>query len=363
MINPFVSQSLTSRAAEQQQICMLLEKDRDFVVTGVPGTGRRTLVCNAAKRAGVRYLEIDCLRCRSASQFIRLLADSVIDAFRGSDELAQIYQWSQDQPLMVNQVLSDRVRIVWPTAPSKEWSLFESILSLPQYLAEAQGYQVVVVFHNLVHIRGWDRHRKWETYLLQEIQHQNRVSYALVATVAEPWMSERSLPIIFLAPLRDHELKPWITDSMAAAGLEFDSEDRSLELFLEYARGHIKDAITLAQRIWLECHAVHRDDSPGIVQSYHVHSAMLSLVQDISVTFEALLLLLPPTQAKLLESLALDPTDRPQSNTYIKKHHLSRGGSLQGALSSLEQKGLIYGPQLGYQVALPLFAFWLRQRL
>jgi len=65
---------------------------------------------------------------------------------------------------------------------------------------------------------------------------------------------------------------------------------------------------------------------------------MLSLVQDLSVTFEVLLLLLPPTQAKLLEGLALDPTDSPQSNhslitisnNYTKKHCFSRGGSAIG---------------------------------
>ena len=135
----------------------------------------------------------------------------------------------------------------------------------------------------------------WEIHLLQEIQCQSRVSYALVATVAEPWMSERSLPPIFLAPLSDHELKPWITNSMATAGLDFDLEDQSLALFLDYAQGHIKNAIALAQRVWSECYAVHHDDKLGVIQSYHVHGAMLSLVQDLSVTFEALLLLLPPT--------------------------------------------------------------------
>ncbi len=363
MINPFISQSLIFRAADQQQVCALLEKDSDFVVTGVPGIGRRTLVCNAAKQIGVRYLEIDCLRCRSASQFVRLLADSISDVFKASDELAKIYQWTQDQPLMLDQTMPNRVRIAWPTAPGKEWALFESVLSLPQYLSEALSCRVVMVFHNFVHIRAWDRHRKWETYLLQKVQRQSRVSYALVAIVAEPWMRESRLPIIFLAPLSDSELKPWIVSSMTAAGLEFDLEDQGLTLFLNYIQGHIKDAIALAQRIWFECNAVHCNGQSGVIQSYHVHSAMLSLVQDIGVTFEALLLLLPPTQAKLLESLALDPTDSPQSSAYIKKHHFSRGGSLQGALSSLEQKGLIYGAQLGHRVALPLFAFWLRQRL
>ena len=79
--------------------------------------------------------------------------------------------------------------------------------------------------------------------------------------------------------------------------------------------------------------------------------------------FESLLVLLPSSQAQLLESLALDPTDKPQSREYITKHHLSRGGSLQGAIAGLQHKGLIYGSELGYKLALPLFGLWIRKRL
>ena len=74
-------------------------------------------------------------------------------------------------------------------------------------------------------------------------------------------------------------------------------------------------------------------------------------------------MLLPANQVHLLESLALDPTQKPQSRDYINKHGLSRGGSLQGALTGLQHKGLIYGAEQGYRLALPLFALWIRQRL
>ena len=36
------------------------------------------------------------------------------------------------------------------------------------------------------------------------------------------------------------------------------------------------------------------------------------------------------------------------------KHYLSRGGSLQGAIARLQHKGLIYGSEQGYWLALPL---------
>lgn len=362
MLNPFLPETLICREIELQQVCDLVAQDRDFVVTGVPGIGRRTLLRSAAKCLGARWLEIDLLRCRSAGQFLRFLADGLVSAFAEPNELAKIQQWSLNQPLTLDQSLSPQPRLTWPPAPGKEWPLFEGLLSLPQVLAEALDCQVVIEFHNFPHIRSWDRQGKWESHLRQEIQHQSRVSYALVATVAEPWMTASRLPVIALAPLSDADLKPWVISTLGTAGLKFDPDNQAIELFLSYVQGHVKDALTLAQRLWLSCSAI-APDPPGLIQPHQVHSTMLTLVQDLSVTFEALLLLLPPTQARVLESLALDPTDSPQAIAYIKKHQLSRGGGLQGALNSLEEKGLIYGPQFGYRVALPLLDFWLRQRL
>ncbi|PZV06679.1 MAG: hypothetical protein DCF32_09320 [Leptolyngbya sp.] len=362
MLNPFVPQSLVCRGDELERVCTLLRQDSDFVVTGVPGIGRRTLVRSAACQEGSRCLEIDLLRCRNSGQFLRFLADGIVDAFSEPAEIAQIQQWSLNQPHNVDANLGGEARLVWPKTLGKEWPLFEGLLSLPQYLAEWLNCQVVIIFHNFPHIRSWDRQGKWESHLRQEIERQNRVSYALVATVAEPWMTASHLPVIALTPLSDRDLQPWVISTMATAGLKFDPDSQALELFLSYVQGHMKDAMTLAQRLWLGCHAI-ASPTPELIQAHQVHSAMLGLAQDMAVTFEALLLLLPPTQARVLESLALDPTDSPHSNAYIKKHQLSRGGGLQGALTSLEQKGLIYGPQFGYRIALPLLDFWLRQRL
>lgn len=365
MKNSFGLLSNILRKAELDQVSTLLKKDGDLVVTGVPGIGRRTLIRDAANRAGIRHLEVDCLRCRSAGQFVRLLADSISSAFSDPDELTKIRQWRLAQTQGFDQSLLDPDHLVWSTAPGKEWPLFERLLSLPQYLAESLACRIVIVFHNFAHIRAWDRHRKWETYLLQEIRQQAQVSYVLVAIVSEPWMEAMGLPVVFLGPLSDPEMQSWVISKMAAAGLSFDPDSQSLAMFLGYVQGHIKDAIALAQRIQLTYYAVSSQMPAEAIHAHHVRSSMLALVKDIEVTFEALLLLLPPTQAKLLESLSLDPTERPQSNTYIKKHYLSRGGSLQGALSSLEQKGLLYGPQLGYRVSLPLLNFWIKhsQRL
>lgn len=364
MVNsPFVPQSLIGREVELEKVCHLLNQDSDFLVVGVPGIGRRSLIRAAAQQAGAKILEIDCLRCRSGNQLLRLLADRLTEIFSSPAELALMQRWSVEHPLSLDQTLPAQARLIWPETPGQEWTLFTALLTLPQCLAEWLDSQVFIAFHNLPHIRSWDRQGQWETYLRAEIQRQSRVSYALVATMAEPWVYESGLPVIHLKPLANTDLQPWAILTMASEGLKFDPASQALSFFLSYVQGHFGDAIALAQRIWLEHQAFGTQDSPHLIQAYHVQRSMLSLVQDMAVTFEALLLLLPPAQARVLETLALDPTDSPQSQAYIKKHQLSRGGGLQGALSSLEQKGLIYGPEMGYRTALPLLNFWLKQRL
>jgi hypothetical protein len=159
---------------------------------------------------------------------------------------------------------------------------------------------------------------------------------------------------------------------MATQGLKFSPD--ALALFLGYVQGHIGDASTLARRIWVDYRAVayaeaeqlKGQNSVPVVNSIEldqVHRSTQALIDDLSTTFESLLLLLPPIQARVLESLAIDPTDSPHAREYVQKHQLSKGGGLQGALASLEQKGLIYGPKEGYAIALPLFRLWLKHRL
>jgi hypothetical protein len=370
----FTPQYLIGRAPELRRISQILIEDDDFLLVGAPGIGRRTLIRAAAQQVGANVIEIDCLRTTSANRFLRLLADSIVDSFSSPTALALLEQWTHSHPLVLEQT-APRSRLVWHVPPGKEWQLFQTLLALPQMMAEWLNCRVVMVFLNFPHIRSWDRTGKWEEYLRQEIQQQSRVSYALVATVAEPWAQSSDLPIISLAPLDDATMQSWIVTAMATEGLQFDRETQALQLFLTIVQGHTGDAVNLARRIWLDCHAFNDvqlegqrpllkpDAVPVLVKAHHVHRSTLALVEDLSNTFESLILLLPASQVRVLESLALDPTDKPQAREYIQKHQLSRGGGLQGALASLEQKGLLYGPEHDYRVASPFLAFWLRQRL
>lgn len=407
--NPFIPHVLVGRRAEFQQICDILAADGDLLLAGVPGSGRRTLLRHAAEVVGSRIIEIDCLRATDSQRFLQLLAEGILATFQKTTEMALIQRWSADRPFVLERSASGSPRLVWHTPAKDEWLLFQSLLSLPQSLAEALNCRVVILFQNFPHIRSWDRSDKWQTYLRQEIQQQNRVSYAIVATVAERWVQHSNMQVVFLGPLADSDIEAWIVPALAAENLAFASGTNALELFLRYVQGHLGDALALTRRLWLERRAAFCSEDPFVSDGYsqlvskpankpdclqrdgkapgslslastkinveaespsffllephHIHRSALALAEDLSLTYESLLLLLPPSQMRVLESLALDPTSSPHAREYIQKHQLSRGGGLQGALSSLESKGLVYGSEYGYRITMPLLAFWLKHRL
>ena len=379
--NLFNIEHLVGRQAELNQVSQVLATDGDLLIAGVPGSGRRTLVRYAAERVDARIIEIDCLRATDSDRFLHLFAEGLLQSFGSVAERSLIQRWSAQQPIRLEHT-ANGAELVWHEAATDKWMLLETLLELPQTLAEWLICRVVIVFQNFPHIRSWDRSQQWENYLRQEIQRQPQVSYAFIATVAESWVQQSELQVVLLGPLKSEDLQPWLETVMATQGITFEPE--ALNLFLDYVQGNFGDAIALMRRLWqnhqltkiaemnhfsasLLSDSSHSSLPPScslnLIRPDQVHSSALALVEDLARTFEALLMLLPPSQVRLLESLALDPTDSPHSREYIQKHHLSRGGGLQGAIASLQQKGLVYGAEYGYRITMPLLAFWLKHRL
>ncbi|WP_055077069.1 hypothetical protein [Pseudanabaena sp. 'Roaring Creek'] len=361
--NPFLPQRLVGRQVELEKISQILLADGDLLIAGVAGSGRRTLVKWAAQKAGARIITIDCLRATDGDRFLKLLAESLLHTFDLPEELLVIQQSLKDQPVTFDLTERSKPRMVWKLNSVGIWNLFEKLLSVPQQMAEWLDCRVAIVLHNFPHIRSWDRKGEWEEYLRREIQLQSRVSYILIATVPEPWMHKLSLHVVELPSLSNAELCEWLEPTMGAKGLRFDPSTTALQLFTEYIQGNLSDAIALIRRIDISCIDPDHPPKEFLIQPHHVHQNMLHLIEDLAPTFESLIMLLPPTQVRVLESLAIDPTVSPHSREYIQRHQLSKGGSLQGALDSLEQKGLVYGAKYGYRIALPTLQFWLKQRL
>ncbi len=356
-----VSLELVGRPAEFQRIVQILARDGDLLIVGVPGSGRRTLVRRAAWEIEARVLEVDCIRATDGERFVQLLCESLDQTFCSAIAQALIQAWLAG-PASGLFCLSPEGKLRPVRSLNREylWQAFEQLIALPQVLAESLGGRAVLILQSFPHIRSWDRNGMWETFLRREIKRQTQVSYVLLATIAEVTTQpdqDNPLEIVQLGPLSDDTLAAWVRELLRASGQTLDPLEPVMELFLSAVQGHFGDALALTRRLQL----LRQTD--GVIRKQQVQQAIQSLLEDLSSVFESLLLLLPGSQVQLLECLALDPTDKPQSREYIHKHCLSRGGSLQGALAGLQQKGLLYGPEQGYRLALPLLSLWIRQRL
>jgi hypothetical protein len=349
---------LVGRSLEFQRIVEVLAQDGDLLITGVPGSGRRTLVRGAAQEVGAIVLEIDCIRATDGERFILLLTETISQNW----EAAQIEDWVSNFGKEFFAFHPEgKLKSLRSLNQKQLWQAFEILLNLLQIMAIDLNKRVVLILQSFPHIRSWDRNGLWEATFRREINVQTHISYVLVATIAEishhPDETNYPLETIQLAPLANDVLALWAREILHIQGMKFDSRSQALQLFLDAVQGHIGDAMAIIRRLQTFSFP------DGLIGEAAVHQAIEGLLKDLSLVFESLLMLLPANQVHLLESLALDPTDKPQSKEYIQKHGLSRGGSLQGSLAGLQNKGLIYSAEQGYQLALPLLALWLRQRL
>ncbi|NEU73925.1 ATP-binding protein [Hassallia byssoidea VB512170] len=350
------SLELIGRSAEFQRIVDALAEDGDLLIVGVAGSGRRTLVRSAAKAVKAIVLEVDCIRATDGERFLQLLAETISQSF----EAAEINAWLDNtaRELFAFHPQDGKLKLLRSLNQKQLWQAFEILILLPQQLVTGSEQRVILILQSFPHIRSWDRNNLWEATLRREIKRQDRVSYILIATIAETSnQTDYPLETVQLAPLANEVLALWTREILQTQELTFDFRSKALQLFINAVQGHIGDAMALIRRLEiLRC-------PDGIITEQEVEQAISGLLKDLSITFESLLMLLPANQVHLLECLAIDPTDKPQRREYIQKHGLSRGGSLQGALTGLQHKGLIYDAEHGYKLALPLLALWLRQRL
>lgn len=349
---------LIGRSIEFQRVIEVLAQDGDLLITGVPGSGRRTLARGGAQEVGAVVLEIDCIRATDGERFLQLLAEAISQSW----EAAKIKTWVEQnaQDFLIFDA-ENKLKVLRGLSQKQLWQAFELLLQLPQIIAVDLQQRVVLILHSFPHIRSWDRNNLWEMTFRQKINQDSEVSYILIATIAEKgnFLDENNHPLetIQLPPLANDVLAMWAREILHTERLTFDSRSQALQIFLDAVQGHIGDAMVLIRRLQSLCR------SDCLITEPDVNQAIAGLLKDLSMTYESLLMLLPANQVHLLESLALYPTEKPQSKDYIKKHGLSRGGSLQGALTGLQHKGLIYGAEQGYKLAMPLLALWLRQRL
>jgi hypothetical protein len=359
--------AMIGRQKELVAVIECLNSDEDIWIFGAPGNGRGSLVYRAAEYIGATVLEIDCMRAKNSETLFGIMSDQLkqkfgtfVEKIVGDDFFNSILdlkkkESSEEKKLMLKEA-------------------FKKLITIFQEIAESLNTRIVILFHGFEHIYIWDKNRddrEWEFLLREEVKLQTKVSSVFIGT-GYPKLNQnnkKSAKIIALRPLDQETLKIWVRGFVREKGLNFGTNEESMNEFLKATDGHFGNARTLAKRLILICKLDNKDRNNKeelFIEPEQVQEAIKNLLKDMSPIFESLLLSLPDSQLKVLECLAEEHTPQPHKEDYIRKHSLMRGGSLQGALKGLTQKGLIYDTQkdeYDYKLTSPLIALWIKARL
>jgi hypothetical protein len=356
------------------------QEDEDLLITGVPGSGRYTLVTQAIKKIGARLIEIDCIKATSELNLINLLIKNIYKAFgkRYEDTINQKLSKILENKEIIKKYSSINdisiVQILPETNSNLLWETFKLIVNLPEQIIENPKDRVVIFLNQISHIRSWDRRKKslngWEEYLRNQINQNEQVSYLILETVSELEELESDITdgmnyykafpncpvkVIQLKPLHNYSIMNWISNTLNKSDLNITKD--GIDEIVGLVKGHIGSVESLIKRLKLIC------KPKTIINKPQVENAINDVLDDLSVVFESLLLMLPASQLQLIECLAIEPTGKPHSKKYRDKYNLDKGGTLQGAIKGLQQKGLIYGAEDNFQLTLPLFATWIKNNL
>jgi hypothetical protein len=343
------------RVRLREEVAHDLNQDLNFWLLGVPGSGRKRFIEGAVQDIKGIVLYLDCLRATDKARFVSLLAQSFLAGYGAhTDGLAWVSRHLSHHRVQIDPRTCQLS--LWVTQTRTLEQDFLKLLELPQIIAERRQQRVVVFLNNFVHLTTWDREERWQQQIRAELDRLPDANYILGYGVSSgPNLTEakeRNFKVVKLMPLAADPMARWFQE-------QFQLTEGALEYLLTLAAGHVGTALALARRL----------NSENCLDESTIEQVASELLQDQAATFETLLRQLPAIQARVLETLALDPTPHPQSNDYTQAHGLPRGGSLQGALTALVKKDLLYGPDslsadgtnLAYHFCQPFLGRWVQQ--
>lgn len=141
---------LIGRPVEFQRIVETLAQDDNLLITGVPGSGRRTLVRWGVEEVGAIALDIDCIRATDGERFLQLLAETISQNW----EAAKIQHWVAENASEFFIFDSEtQLKLLRSLNQKQLWQAFELLLQLPQIMAvdvdnvSRKGFTKIIINH------------------------------------------------------------------------------------------------------------------------------------------------------------------------------------------------------------------------
>ena len=368
-VNPFEYQriitgkSFIDREKELNELKRSLRSKENRIIYSPRRLGKSSLIKELFRLIGNEYITIyvDLWDCFSEADIAEKLLRAAITASYNKIEKAAVAfkEWlTSVRPFF--SIGSDGTIDVKIDLIDKEMFLGEAI-ALLQKIAEKKGKKVVVAFDEFQEV-GELSDQRIEKIMRSRIQQQDKVVYIFSGSkehILRDMFDARTRPFyrqakpLPLGAIPFEEFSRFIKGCFAEVGIKVTKE--ILDEIQRYTRGNPQRTQQVCHELFERVVNQEREFSSSLVKEVII-DICLNLDTEFIVELDNIK---ARRQKQLLKAMAIHPTSSPLSAVYIQEHSLGSTGSVQSALRSLINKGVL---TKSYDFVDPLFGQWMKLR-
>lgn len=352
MENPFVfgkaveDQYFTDRQVDAGHLVANLTHGINTIIISPRRWGKTSLVKKVVKDIDGKDLKvvfIDIFQCKSEYEFYRHFASSVI-----RQTSSRLDEWAETAKNFLSNISP---KFTFGSDPLNDFTLSfewnpkddsaETILALPQKIAEKKNVRIVVCLDEFQQIADFTDSTTFQKKLRSVWQHQQDVTYCMFGSkkhLMENIFNDKSMPfykfgdMMFLKKIPTEEWTPFICDKFSQTGKTITPQQaaRICEL-TENMSSYVQH---LSWLTWYK--------SGDTVTDSDIESAVAELLEQNKVFFQREVEQLTEFQMNFLRALANGITSGFSRKDVMKKFRLESSANIQSIKKSLIKKDLIY---------------------
>lgn len=360
--------TFTDRREETERLLMNFRYGVNTILISPRRMGKTSLVdkvCSLLKDDGIRIARIDAFGCRSEYDFINAFATAVVRATSSRWE-----EWMENAKVFLSRFVP---KISFGQDPMNDFSISleynasntttEDVLALPERIAEAKGYRIVVCIDEFQQIGDFADSLTFQKKLRSVWQLQQRVSYCLYGSkkhIMETMFQNHSYPfyrfgdLFYLQKISEDDWVEYICSRFKVTGKAISVQlAREICQLTDRYSSYVQQ---LAWFVWLKT----RDEA----NEEDLAQAVDRLLDACEPLFIQQTEELSAYQMNFLKAIANGVNTGFTQSSVLSQYHLGTAANITRLKKSLSDKDLITTVAANrIELSDPILLLWLKKRV
>lgn len=360
--------TFTDRREETERLLMNFRYGVNTILISPRRMGKTSLVdkvCSLLKDDGIRIARIDAFGCRSEYDFINAFATAVVRATSSRWE-----EWMENAKVFLSRFVP---KISFGQDPMNDFSISleynasntttEDVLALPERIAEAKGYRIVVCIDEFQQIGDFADSLTFQKKLRSVWQLQQRVSYCLYGSkkhIMETMFQNHSYPfyrfgdLFYLQKISEDDWVEYICSRFKVTGKAISVQlAREICQLTDRYSSYVQQ---LAWFVWLKT----RDEA----NEEDLAQAVDRLLDACEPLFIQQTEELSAYQMNFLKAIANGVNTGFTQSSVLSQYHLGTAANITRLKKSLTDKDLITTVAANrIELSDPILLLWLKKRV